>query len=134
MLNRSELHQLAEAGMTIGAHTLTHPMLSQTSDGEASAEISECRDQLNKELGCEVWALAYPFGTSDAVSAREISMSRRSGFTCAFMNIENSSTDIHSYPRIHVSSGMTLPELQAHLSGFDFAIRQTYSRVLARPS
>lgn len=134
MLSRSELLQMVGAGMAIGAHTLTHPMLSEAPEAEACMEISQSREQLEKFLGREVWALAYPFGTPDAVSARETRMSRSAGFTCAFMNVENSHSEPYSYPRIHVSSGMTLSELEAHLCGFDFAIRRTYTQIMARPS
>jgi peptidoglycan/xylan/chitin deacetylase (PgdA/CDA1 family) len=134
MLNRSELQELAQAGMTIGAHTLSHPMLSKMPEGSAWHEISDSRTQMQRLLEGRVWALAYPFGTSEAIGKRESMLARRAGFTCAFSNVENSSGESYSYSRIHVSSGMTLSELEAHLTGFDLAIRHTYSRIMAWPS
>ena len=132
MLSRSELLQLAAAGMTIGAHTLTHPMLSQAPEAEARIEMSQCREQLEDFLGREVWALAYPFGTPDAVSARETRMSRGAGFTCAFMNTEAESQSDFALPRIHVSAGMTLAEMEAHLCGVHGSLRSKYAAVSGR--
>src|SRR5262249_8440867 len=46
LLNGNELRALAEAGMTIGAHTMHHPLLSQCSDESAQAEILDSRREL----------------------------------------------------------------------------------------
>ena len=125
MLNVTELRELANAGMTIGAHTLTHPMLSQMPEHLAFQEISQSRAQLGQLLGSEVWALAFPFGGPDAVSVREPELARRAGFKCAFVNIESNTCDNRfGFPRIHVSAGMNLAEFEAHVSGFYRSIRE----------
>ena len=131
MLNVAELRQLADAGMTIGAHTLSHPMLSQMPEDVALQEMSQSRAQLQATLGKPVWALAYPFGNADAVSAREPELAKRAGFRCAFMNVEdanrNSNEDAWlAFPRIHVSSTTTPAELEAHVSGFYRTVREKY--------
>jgi peptidoglycan/xylan/chitin deacetylase (PgdA/CDA1 family) len=133
MLNRSDLQQLVDAGMTIGAHTLSHPMLSQMSEPTVWREISQSRAQLAKALGREVWAFAYPFGTPDAVSTRDASLAQQAGFTCAFMNTEsNLGHDKFRLPRIHVSAGMGLPELEARLCGLHRSLHEKYAAALGR--
>jgi peptidoglycan/xylan/chitin deacetylase (PgdA/CDA1 family) len=133
MLNRSELQQLADAGMTIGAHTLSHPMLSQMSEPVAWREISESRAQLAKALGSEVWAFAFPFGTPEAVNDREAELAQRAGFTCAFMNRESGlSQDKFRLSRIHVSAGMGLAELEAHLCGLHRSLHEKYAAAMGR--
>ena len=128
MLNRQELKQLRRAGMTIGAHTMSHPMLSQMSQEDALQEISQSRSALENALDENVWGLAFPFGTRDAVSCREEELARGAGFSCAFMNVEDSSTKSkYMSPRIHVSLTMSLAELDAHVSGFHSAIRKLAS-------
>jgi peptidoglycan/xylan/chitin deacetylase (PgdA/CDA1 family) len=131
MLNRRELLELARAGVTIGAHTHSHPMLSQMPEAQAVREILQSRAELRAALDDEVWALAYPFGTPQAASAREAIMARQAGFTCAFMNTESSQADQFLYPRIHISRGMSLPELEAHMSGFYYGMREKYSTLMA---
>ena len=127
MLNLAELRELADAGMTIGAHTLSHPMLSQMPEDLAFREMSQSQARLEAALGKAVWALAYPFGNSEAVSAREPELAERAGFRCAFMNMEDGTGDgWFTFPRIHVSSTMTLAELEAHVSGFYRSMREKY--------
>jgi peptidoglycan/xylan/chitin deacetylase (PgdA/CDA1 family) len=128
MLNRQELKQLRRAGMTIGAHTVSHPMLSQMTREDAAEEIARSRSALENAWEKKVWALAYPFGTRDTVSCREEDLARGAGFSCAFMNVEDASTDNkYMFPRIHVSLTMGLAELDAHVSGFHSAIRKLAS-------
>ena len=131
MLNRRELLELARAGVTIGAHTHSHPMLSQMPKAQAVREISQSRAELRDALDDEVWALAYPFGTPQAAGAREAMMARQAGFKCAFMNTESSQADQFLYPRIHISRGMSLPELEAHISGFYYGMREKYPTLMA---
>jgi peptidoglycan/xylan/chitin deacetylase (PgdA/CDA1 family) len=129
MLNVTELRKVANAGMSIGAHTLTHPMLSQMPADMAFQEISLSRVQLGQALGREVWALAFPFGGPDAVSGREPELARRAGFKCAFVNMESNTCDRFVFPRIHVSAGMNIAEFEAHVSGFYRSIRERDTQV-----
>jgi len=124
MLNATELRKLVEAGVSIGAHTMSHPMLSKMPADLAFEEIAQSRMCLEQALGIEVWALSFPFGNSEAVSARESDLARQAGFKFAFMNVENASSgDYFSFPRVHVSAGMSLAEFEAHVSGFYRSIR-----------
>lgn len=125
MMTREQVAQLADDGMTIGAHTLSHPMLSSMSRADAGHEIAGCKTQLEGLLGIPLWPLAFPFGTEDAAGPREGELAREAGFTCSFMNIEFSEGRF-AFPRIHVSAGMTLAEFEAHISGFDRALRLRY--------
>lgn len=128
LLNRSELRQLVELGMSIGSHTLNHPMLSQQNSELAWREISESRSLLEDAIGERIWALAYPFGDPAAVTTREMLMAEQAGYECAFMNIGGgfgASLPRFALPRVHVSADMSLAEFEAHLSGFhrDFRSR-----------
>lgn len=87
LLDGNELRQLVNQGMSIGSHTLNHPMLSQQTSELAWKEISESRSLLEKAVGRPIWALAYPFGDPASVTAREMQMAEQAGFDCAFMNI-----------------------------------------------
>ena len=132
MLSLSELHQLAEAGMCIGEHTLSHPMLSQSTREDAWKEIFESKRNLEDALGQEVWALAYPFGDSSSVTSRELQMAERAGFKSAFLNTSGgieSQTPKFALPRLHVTGAMSMAEFDAHISGFHRSMRE-----LVRPA
>jgi hypothetical protein len=121
LLTRTELQQLAAAGMTIGAHTLTHPVLSQLPPELAWSEIAESRARLESALGKHIWAFAYPFGDAGSVTPRVVAMTKQAGFDAAFLNIGGglgSVLPLHAIPRVHVNAGMSLAEFEAHVSGF----------------
>jgi len=120
LMNVDELRALAEAGMTIGAHTLSHPVLSLCSEAEARHEIQESKNDLELALGRQVWAFAYPFGNSSTMGEREVAMAQEAGFTCAFLNVEHwraGPANSFAVPRVHVTASTTLPEFAAHMSG-----------------
>ena len=126
MLARSELKQLSEGGMHVGAHTLSHPVLSESTIESAWAEIVESKTALEGVLGKVVWALAYPFGDAASVTKRELALAERAKYQCAFLNCGGrwgAETSRFSIPRIHVGAGMTMGEFEAHLSGFHDSLR-----------
>ena len=58
-----ELREMDAAGMEIGGHTRTHPMLSKiTEDVKLDYEIKEPKEIIERELGHAIVAFAYPFG------------------------------------------------------------------------
>jgi len=129
MLSLTELHQFREAGMSIGAHTLSHPMLSQSSQDVAWREISECKQNLELALEQEMWALAYPFGNSSSVTSRELEMAKRAGFKAAFLNAGGAfgrQTPKFALPRIHITADMSLAEFEAHISGFHRSLQELF--------
>lgn len=129
MLNLPGLHQLAGAGMCIGAHTVSHPMLSQSPPAEAWNEISDSKRNLEQALGQEIWAMAYPFGDSSSVTSREVQMSERAGFRCAFLNLGGTcgtQTTTFALPRVHITSEMGLAEFEAHISGFHQSLHELF--------
>ncbi len=130
LMNVAELKKLAEAGMTIGAHTLSHPVLSLCSEEEARHEIQESKNQIEGMLGRPVWAFAYPFGNSSTMGEREVAFARQAGFTCAFLNVEHwpaGPTNPFALPRVHVTANTTLPEFAAHMSGLHARLQRAVS-------
>jgi peptidoglycan/xylan/chitin deacetylase (PgdA/CDA1 family) len=130
LMTADEIRQLAAAGMTIGAHTMTHPILSQMPPNLAWHEIVNCKMRLESVLDKEVWAFSYPFGDPASVSPSIFTMARRAGFEMSFLNVGGglgASLPLHAIPRIHVSTGMTLGEFEAHVSGFYELLRRIFS-------
>jgi peptidoglycan/xylan/chitin deacetylase (PgdA/CDA1 family) len=121
LLTRNELQELASAGMTIGAHTLSHPMLSQLPPELAYGEISESRTRLESVFAKPVWALAYPFGDPQSVNSQALAMAEQAGFQAAFLNFGGglgTALPPYALPRAHITARMSLAEFEAHVSGF----------------
>lgn len=62
MLDPTSVRRLRSAGMTIGAHTVSHPILAQLDEKQARTEINDSRAHLVELLGEPVRLFAYPNG------------------------------------------------------------------------
>jgi len=65
-LDLEQLQTLADHPLIcIGAHTLTHPDLRYTSDGELTREMADARTRIEAWVGRAVTEMAYPYGDTD---------------------------------------------------------------------
>jgi peptidoglycan/xylan/chitin deacetylase (PgdA/CDA1 family) len=103
MLTTDQVRTLANAGMTIGAHTINHPILSRVSEQEAHKEMARSKQQLESITGREVQLFAYPNGKPgidySAVHAR---IAQKVGFSAAVSTGLGAATrgdDIFQIPR-----------------------------------
>lgn len=85
MLTTDQILQMRAAGMTIGAHTIHHPILARLSDADARDEIAGGKEWLERLLGERVALFAYPNGKPcrDYLSTH-VRMARELGFDAAF--------------------------------------------------
>lgn len=131
LLNPAELKQLDSAGMTIGAHSMSHPVLSCLPTDLARAEIAESRARLEAVLGKRVWAFAYPFGDQQSVRPEIFAMAREAGYAAAFLNYGGglgAELPAFAMPRIHVTAAMSLSEFEAHVAGFHSFLQRSAGR------
>jgi peptidoglycan/xylan/chitin deacetylase (PgdA/CDA1 family) len=97
-MNWEELRGLAERGVEIGSHTITHPHLTRLSDAELSRELQDSRSRIEDELGRACPLLAYPYGDNDA---RVRDTARRIGYAAAFALRETfAPADDFALPRV----------------------------------
>jgi len=131
MLDLNGLRQLTASGMTIGAHSCSHPILANMHDELANQEILESRVVLERALGTDIWAFGYPFGNAATVTQRDIRLAKQAGFRCAFMNTGGgfgAKINRFALPRVHVTADMSLAEFEAHVSGFYRNLRRRLFR------
>ena len=127
------LRKLVAAGMTIGAHSVSHPVLPQIGCDLARIEIANSGSVLEEELGEPIWGFAYPFGDPASVGEREIEIAKQAGYTCAFVNFGGGfETTVQPFaiPRVHVTADMTLGEFEAHVSGMHRDLRSQATRLV----
>lgn len=65
LLDKSQLREMAGAGMEIGSHTRHHLHLTGLDGTALQAEIAGSRDDLEQILGMHVNSFAYPYGEYD---------------------------------------------------------------------
>lgn len=63
MLSWQDIKEMSENNISFGAHTVTHPILTQISLQEATNEIITSKRVIEKRLGMEVKLFAYPNGS-----------------------------------------------------------------------
>jgi peptidoglycan/xylan/chitin deacetylase (PgdA/CDA1 family) len=78
------LREMHAGGMTIGGHTVHHPVLSRLTRAEQAEEIAACERRLKEELGVAMHAFAYPVGSQDAFNADSRDCLRERGVRAAF--------------------------------------------------
>jgi len=94
ILNWAEVSEMDASGMTIGAHTRTHPILTHVSLPEAKEEIRGSKEAIEKVLGHPVDFFAYPNGRKGDFSDETIEIVRTSGYvgSCTTIGAANDRT------------------------------------------
>jgi peptidoglycan/xylan/chitin deacetylase (PgdA/CDA1 family) len=65
-MNWGDLRALVEAGFEIGAHSMTHPDLTECGSGRLIDEVAGVKELLERRLGREVVSFSYPYGRHNA--------------------------------------------------------------------
>jgi peptidoglycan/xylan/chitin deacetylase (PgdA/CDA1 family) len=79
-MTRSQLLEMHAAGLTIGAHSRTHPDLRALGSGDLESEVRGSKEDLEDLLGKPVASFAYPTGL---ISERVVAAVAAAGFTSA---------------------------------------------------
>jgi peptidoglycan/xylan/chitin deacetylase (PgdA/CDA1 family) len=125
--NWDEITELARDPLvTIGAHTMSHPVLSRLRDEDALSEMRTSRIAIEERLKRPVTHLAYPHGDKVAVGGREHRLANAAGFATAVttrpahLQPWHAKTP-HALPRISMNGlHQNTAALRAILSGAPF--------------
>jgi peptidoglycan/xylan/chitin deacetylase (PgdA/CDA1 family) len=102
MMTSAMVAQLANAGMDVGGHTHTHPILSSVDAAQAEQEIRSGRERLQAIIGSRVVSFAYPNGRPNTdYTRRDASLVEKAGFSLA-VTTAMGTNDTHS-PRFELS-------------------------------
>ncbi|HEU5257572.1 MAG TPA: polysaccharide deacetylase family protein [Vicinamibacterales bacterium] len=83
-MTREELRELAgTTGIDVGAHTVTHPVLTAVSASDQWEEIDGGRQQLEHAVGKPIRLFSYPYGGDDAFDDATHQRVRDAGYTSA---------------------------------------------------
>lgn len=103
MMDEAGIRTLRAAGMEIGAHTVTHPILASTDPKTARHEITASRERLADLLREPIQLFAYPNGKpGQDYGPDHVRMVRDAGFTAAVSTapgVASRDTDRFQLPR-----------------------------------
>jgi peptidoglycan/xylan/chitin deacetylase (PgdA/CDA1 family) len=120
---------------TLGAHTLTHPVLATIPAQSAYAEMKRSKSLLEERLGVEVRHMAYPVGNPEAAGPREFTMASEIGYKTAVttrsgMLFPEHADHLNALPRLSVN-GMhqSIRSFDALLTGLPFFLMNRGKRI-----
>ncbi|WP_019903842.1 polysaccharide deacetylase family protein [Methylobacterium sp. 77] len=126
-LTRQELRSLAaDPDLTIGAHTIAHPMLAKYDEDRVRWEIGEGRARIEQIIGRPVRHLSYPVGDPTSAGGREFGIARELGFDTAVTTrpghlFPGHVDHLHALPRVSANGlHQSRAALGALLSGVPF--------------
>lgn len=104
MMTEEQVRRLYREGISIGAHTMNHPILANVDEATARQEIVGSKARLEEMIGAPVTTFAYPNGgpTRD-YTARDVVLAREAGFDLAVSTAWGAATaagDVLQIPRI----------------------------------
>lgn len=104
MMTDAQVLQLHRAGIEIGAHTMSHPILTRVDAGRCLAEMVDSRRRLEEITGAQVKSFAYPNGAPLRDYDRtHAALAREAGFDVAVSTAWGAATmrsDRMQLPRI----------------------------------
>jgi peptidoglycan/xylan/chitin deacetylase (PgdA/CDA1 family) len=80
LLDWNELRAIADSGIEIGGHSLSHPYLPRLVVKDAKREIIESKHVIEDRIGCAVQAFAYPYGKTSRAVEKIVAANFRAGF------------------------------------------------------
>ena len=106
-LRRADVRKLADAGCTVGFHTIRHDLLPSLSDDELASALRNGREALEAAAGGAVELIGYPYGKADE---RVATAARAAGFKLGFTTTRGTMTP-EAEPML---LPRTVPDLSAH--------------------
>jgi peptidoglycan/xylan/chitin deacetylase (PgdA/CDA1 family) len=128
LLGPAELGPWRDAGMDVGAHTRTHPILPLCPEAEVREEVVGSRTDLAEILGEPPAIFAYPGGAWDEAVAAVV---REAGFAAAFATgggRVTAASPRFALPRIDVRPDSPVAVLAAEVAGILPALRRILRR------
>jgi peptidoglycan/xylan/chitin deacetylase (PgdA/CDA1 family) len=103
MMTRDQVRALHNAGMEIGGHTVTHPILTRLAPQAAEREIADGKAALEAIVGGAIALFAYPNGKpAEDFAPDHVEMARKAGFRAAVTTswgAARQSSDVFQLPR-----------------------------------
>jgi peptidoglycan/xylan/chitin deacetylase (PgdA/CDA1 family) len=110
MLTWQQLREMHALGMTIGAHTVTHPNLPNAGLADAWVEIAGAKDRLEKEIDAPITMFSYPNGGAERYMTEEIAhLVQKAGYeaaTTSWNGFAGPASDLFALERVQVAESL----------------------------
>lgn len=134
MLTWEEVQSLLASGLIdIGAHTISHEILTNISHDEAAQEILASKSHIEQRTGRRITLFAYPNGTPSDYDDRHINFLREFGFSCSVTTtgrLNAANDDCFRLGRICVGPELSssLPRFALKVAGFNGTLKKVLKK------
>lgn len=111
-----EARDLHRRGFTIGAHSVTHAILTRETRTRAFAEIEESLDRVALELGAPCRTFAFPNGNYNAELLQHAARSGATTIMTAEPMWANPSVSLWQLPRVQLFGGSSSARIKAKIA------------------
>jgi len=112
----SDVERLDPSLITIGSHTMSHPILPTLDDATLARELADSRTVLERRLARPVELFCYPNGANDARVRAAVARVYRGAVTTEH-GFPRPGADPHRLPRVHVTPNLALLAWRMHRPG-----------------
>jgi peptidoglycan/xylan/chitin deacetylase (PgdA/CDA1 family) len=119
-LDWSQVKEMSENGIHFGAHTHSHPILTEISLNEVEQEIIQSKKMLKNKLGKPPKHFAYPLGQSKTFNSLIMDLLKKHDYNLACSTIwgtRNENTNMYALQRIRIDNCDSLKDFIAKING-----------------
>lgn len=119
-LTWNQIREMQSAGITIAAHTRSHPILSRMAPAEIETEIVGSQMMLRERIGNPLNIFAYPNGQPGDFNADTIVALRKAGFRAALTTVPGFSRagdDLFALPRMTLDNSEDMHSFRLTVTG-----------------
>jgi peptidoglycan/xylan/chitin deacetylase (PgdA/CDA1 family) len=125
MLTWDQLREMHALGMTVGAHTVTHPNLPNAGLADAWGEIAGAKARLETEIDAPVTMFSYPNGGAERYMTEEIvHLVQKAGYeaaTTSWNGLASPASDLFALERVQVVEELEALAFALEIERFAFA-------------
>lgn len=83
-LRWDQIREMANNGIEMGSHTLSHPILTRISLDQVRTEVVESKRRIEEEIGKPIFSFAYPNGGAADFNSAIQNILKQAGYSFAF--------------------------------------------------
>lgn len=130
-LSWKEIKKMADAGISFGSHTSTHPVLSILNYEKAKKEVVNSKQNIEVKLNKKINLFAYPYGNKNSFDLNIKKILVNYNFLCAVSTIEgfnNLNSDLYELKRIFIVDEPFYC-FKLRIEGFEGLIKKIYQKL-----
>jgi peptidoglycan/xylan/chitin deacetylase (PgdA/CDA1 family) len=135
LMTWNQAREMANAGMIIGSHTVSHQILASAIPEQVQEELVSSRLKIQSETNRPCWCFAYPNGESSDFRVSDQVALKAAGYTCAFTQMPgfiSAKTNHYALPRIPIPGSSDIHAFAGRVTGVHHGLQRLSFRDASR--